>query len=206
VAGPRPGSDLAGKYEAKAAAEAAEADAADPTGAAAGRSGPSSAAVLVIKGQAPVTSPGTGDPDIADSPLSAAEAEAVSRALGALGLPADDLAALGLLAEGERRAPDPSAAERRLALAVEACDPAWVVALDLEAGEVAAAVIGLKGLQPGVPHLDAGRVWLVVDGLEASLDDPERKRRVWAQLKALGEVRPEGVPAPPPPKAPGAGT
>ena len=196
-----PGSndDLVAMYAAKAAAEAAEA------GAAAGRSGPAAAAVLVLKGEPRLVAGGTGDADHSSGPLSPAEAEAVSRALGALGLPVDDLAALGTRAPAGHRAEAEGAAARRLALAVEACDPAWIVALDLAAGADAAAVLGVKRLDPGVARLEAGRVWLVVDGLEASLDDPARKRRVWAQLKALGEIRPEGIPAPPRPKAPGAG-
>lgn len=79
---------------------------------------------------------------------------------------------------------DPAARAARLVGIVEAIDPELVVALDADAtGEVATA-LGIA--QPGFGriHEPRGRTFIGVDGLEASLTDEVRKRRVWSQLKA----------------------
>ena len=172
--------DLAALFEAKARAERAEADALDPVSAASGSTGPASAAVVVLKGR-----PSAGA-DAPDAPLSAAEAEALGKALEALGLPADDLAALVTRPAGGEAT---EASHARLALALEACDPVWVIALDADAAADAAALPGVGALPPGGAREIAGRTWLAVDGFEASLSDSALKRRVWAQLKAI-EVSP----------------
>jgi hypothetical protein len=172
--------DLTRLFAAKAAAERAEADALDPGSAERGSSGPASAAVLLVKGE-PASAAAVG------SALSPAEAEAALRALTALGLPGDDVSAIAT------RTPQGSddSSVRRLRLAVEAGDPAWVIALDRLAGEAVAAALEVSALVPGQPLTIAGRVWLVVDGLEASLTDPALKRRVWEQMKALTDGRQE---------------
>ena len=114
--------------------------------------------------------------------LAGADAEAIARSLEALGLPAVTLAVVTRPPGG--RAPRGDAV-RRL---VEACDPTWVVALDASAAEDAAAALGVHRLAFGRPRSVLGRVWLAVDGLEASLADPARKRAVWAQLRTLAET------------------
>ena len=184
-------------FRAKAAAEREQADALDPPSAGLGSDGPPTAAVLLLKGEyGPATASAAGP---MPGPLSPAEVEAASKALAALGLPAGDLAALATRGVAS---PPSEAADRRLSLAVEACDPAWVVALDGVAAEDAARALGIEALGFGKPLVVAGRVWLAVDGLEASRADPARKRRVWVQLKALAEARPPGEPAPVAPTAP----
>ena len=180
--------DLAGLFLAKAEGERAEADLLDPASAEAGASGPASAAVLLLKGgPSAAATPSAG-------PLSVAETEAATLALGALGLPAQDVAVVSTRAAGTDAAT--KAGRARLALAVEACDPAWVIALDPEAACDAALVLGLDALPAGEPRSVDGRVWLAVEGLEASLEDPALKRRVWAQLKTLAVEPPAGSPAP----------
>jgi len=176
---PAPNDEFIRLYVAKAEAERAEADLLDPASAAAGSFGPGGAAILLLKGEP------HRQPAASGSPLSPPEAEAAARALAALGLPADDVAAVCTRAAGEEHGS--GSAVRRLALAVEACDPAWLIALDRTAGADAASVLGVDVLAVGTPLARAGRVWLVVDGLGASLDDPARKRRVWAQLKTLAD-------------------
>jgi len=185
-------------YAAKAEAERAEADLLDPGSAAAGSFGPGAAAILLLRGEPHSSQAASG------GPLSPPEAEAAARALAALGLPADDVAAVCTRSAGG--ADDSGSAARRLSLTVEASDPAWVIALDRNAGVDAASVLGLDALLPGVPLVRSGRVWLVVDDLEASLGDPARKRRVWAQLRGLADVRPEGQSAGSEPGPVGAGS
>jgi hypothetical protein len=80
---------------------------------------------------------------------------------------------------------------RRVALYLEACDPAVVIALDREAGDDLAEAVGLPALRFGEPEHVRGRVLLAVDGLEASLADAARKKRVWAQLRSLRQPGPE---------------
>ena len=168
-------------YDAKAVAERAVADEADPESAAMGCSGPATAAVLLLVGCA--------DRDrVAAGPLSDTVARAIALALGALGLPADAVAAIATRAPGAERGSPGSA--RRLALSIESCDPAWVIALDQAAAGDAGAILGGAVLRAGSPIRVAGRTWLAVDGFADSLTDPVRKRRVWAQLKTLARGAP----------------
>ena len=197
-----PGVDarLAGLYEAKARAELAEAfalarEAAGP--ALPAFRGRPAAAVLLVKGIA-------GPEDAAAGrALAGADWDAARKALGALGLPADDL--LGVVTRTgpeEGGKPNAGAVGRGfgdlvwLRQVVEACDPGWVIALDEAAAADVARAAGLERLALGRPQGSAGRVWLAVDGLEESLSDPVRKRRVWAQLKKLGKTWPRGVDRP----------
>jgi len=60
-----------------------------------------------------------------------------------------------------------------------------VIALDRAGGEDLGNAFGGVELEPGRPVRVAGRMLLVVGGLEASLTDPQLKQLVWAQFKAL---------------------
>ena len=73
--------------------------------------------------------------------------------------------------------------------------PSWL-AKDVVAGLVLTAVLvpvgmgyaeaaGLPALLFGDPVVLNGRTLLAVDGLEESLDDPARKRRVWQHFQSL---------------------
>jgi len=72
---------------------------------------------------------------------------------------------------------------RRLRLLIESVDPDLIIALDSCAATDCAGVLDIAALAPGAPVRAGGRYVLAVDGLEASLGDPARKRRVWNQLK-----------------------
>lgn len=73
----------------------------------------------------------------------------------------------------------------RLRYALEAIDSAIVIALDAEAAEDVRDAFDLTRLPFGRPVKAGGRTILAVDGLEASLVDQGRKRRVWRQLQAI---------------------
>jgi hypothetical protein len=156
-----------------------ELDAADALlGGAAGavrRSGASGSRVLLVKG-----APGPEDV-AAGFALAGRDGDAARSALAALGIDATDALALC-----SRPTPGIDAAVRaqRLARYLAASDPEVVIALDTEAAEELSAAVGAR-LAFGKPVERHGRVLLAVDGLEASLDDPGRKKRVWAQFKGL---------------------
>ncbi len=71
---------------------------------------------------------------------------------------------------------------------IEAVAPRIVVALDPEAAEDVSVALGHPALPWGKPIRIAGRTVLAVQGFSAALDDPERKRRVWGQLKSLQDA------------------
>ncbi len=109
-------------------------------------------------------------------------AEALDKALTALGYDAEDTFRLHLLTEkGE------AAAEAVVCIRwqIEAVDPSVVIALDSVSASVVAEALRLSRLTPGkVAHRD-GRSVVAVDGFAASLSDPARKRLVWQQLKSV---------------------
>jgi hypothetical protein len=169
---------LTALYRAKADAEVTAASAALTAGQVA-PSGPADPSVLVLKGVA-------GPSDLAQArAMAGPDAEALAKALAALDVPSD-----AVLAVITRAIADVAPGAGLVADIVEAADPAWVIAVDAEAAADAAAALGIQRLAFGRPRHDAGRVWLAVDGLEASLTDAVRKKRVWAQLRTLGDVRP----------------
>jgi hypothetical protein len=172
---PVPGvAEIEAAFRGKAEAEAAAA-CEQLTGGRFSCNGDPSAPVLLLKGVA-------GPVDIEEKlALAGDDGRAATASLERLGLPEGWAGAI--------TRPEPAAAADPAALArlVEACDPVFVVALDREAAEDAAAAVGLERLPFGRPASLRGRVWLAVDGLEASLTDPARKRRVWAQLKTLAD-------------------
>ncbi len=164
--------DVAALFEAKALAELARAASALAGGAFA-YDGTPGAPVLLLKGV-----PGPADVD-AERALAGADRDAADKSLAALGLPPETLAVMTRGAGGE------APAARTMRTLVAAADPRWVIALDAEAAADAASAAGIHSLSPGRPQERDGRVWLAVDGLEASLTDPARKRRVWAQFRTI---------------------
>lgn len=134
-------------------------------------------AVLAVKGR-----PGPAE-QAGGGAMSGADGEALAKALSALGFDAERVAAVvsdpvGTTATEER--------SRRLRLVIEALDPDIVLALDIDGGTDAAAAMGVAEPPPGRLVTAGLRALLVVDGLEASLGEESRKRRVWGQIRALG--------------------
>jgi hypothetical protein len=167
--------DLRALYDVKACAEEDAADAllaevpVHRTGDVRGR-------VLLLKGE-----PGEAD-TAAGEALAGADGEAARAALDALGVDTGSV-----LAIVTRPSPDvePEFTAARVARYLEAADPAIAVALDEVARDDLARAVGLAALLFGEPKTLDGRVLLAVDGLEASLADAARKRRVWTHFRAL---------------------
>lgn len=132
-----------------------------------------------------------GDPGPAEvaggAALSGPDGEAARKALAALGF--DPESAFATVAR-----PEPSIGDallrRRLKMQVETVDPYAVVALDSTAAREIALAFDLSSLPFGVEVFSDGRVFVSVDGLEASLGDESARRRVWNQFRAL-KPRPE---------------
>lgn len=139
------------------------------------RSGEPGSRVLLVKGE-----PGAEDL-VAGTALAGRDREAARSALGALDIDAAD--ALAVCSRSVAGA-DAAARGERLSRYLAASDPEVVVAIDREAAEDLGRAAGVR-LAFGKPVQVRGRTLLAVDGLEASLDDSARKRRVWAQFKAL---------------------
>lgn len=160
---------------AKAQAEQDAADAALP-GIAVLASGDPLGRVLLVKGE-----PGAADLAAGEA-LAGADGDAARAALEALGIPTASVLAVVTRPAAATTA---DAARMRLAIYLESADPGLVVALDATAADDLAAAAGLRALPFGKPEHVRGRVLLAVDGLEASLADETRKRRVWGQLQGL---------------------
>ena len=171
---------LAALFEERARAELAAADALAPGSDAVPWGGSLFAEVAAVKGL-----PGPAEAS-GGAALSGADGDALEKALVALGWPAH--ATFRTLSRPEPGlAPERRAA--RLRMQLEAVDPDLVLALDAEAAADVAASLGAPPLPFGEEMRAVGRRVVAVDGLEASLADPARKRRVWKQLQA---ARPEG--------------
>lgn len=175
VRDPEPLAELRALYAAKATAEEDAADALLPS-LPVRRSGDPLARVLLLKGE-----PGPADLSAGEA-LAGADGDAARAALDALSLPVGSVLAVVTRPSAEVT---PDLAVGRLAIYLEACDPEVAVALDGIAAEDLAAAVGMRALPFGEPGRVRGRVVLAVDGLEASLEDEARKRRVWSQLKVL---------------------
>jgi hypothetical protein len=102
-----------------------------------------------------------------------------------------------------------SAAEvrnRRLALMVEAADPAVVIALDVIAAADLAEALGAQTMVPGQSARAHGRVLGFSADFAASLSDAPAKARVWAAMKAIaaeGGLKAKGRPKAPRERASG---
>lgn len=168
--------ELRALFEAKVRAELEAADRAAPGSDRVPSTGALLAHVALVKGLAgPAEATG-------GAALSGSDGAAADLALAALGL--DPSGAFRILSRPE---PGVEATRRteRLRLAIEATDPGLVIALDAEAAEDLASAFGVASLRYGKPARVLGRTLLAVDGLEASLTDQPRKRRVWRQFQAV---------------------
>jgi hypothetical protein len=118
--------------------------------------------------------------------LCGADGEAAVKALAALGYHED-----ALFFTLSRPEPDIESGRRarRLRAQIEAVDPLLILAVDAAAADDVAAAFGIERPAFGREARVLGRRIVAVDGLEESLTDPARKRRVWDQLKA---ARPSG--------------
>lgn len=161
-------------HEARVAAELADADAQLPGADATPSSGAHFAAIAVVKGL-----PGPAEAS-GGAALSGADGDAARKALGALGWSPDSVF---FVLSRPGADPQPTARAERLRLQLESVDPELVLAVDAEAAADVAMAFGLDGLGFGETVRAGGRRLLACDGLEASLTDPARKRRVWTQLK-----------------------
>ena len=162
-------------FLARARAELAAADSSAPGSDAVAWSGALMASVAAVKGLAGPAEASGG------AAFSGADGEALVKALEALGYCADEV-----FFTVSRPEPglDREVLADRLRLQVETVDPGVVLALDAEAAADLAEAFGVEPLVFGVPVRVLGRRLLAVDGFEASLGNPARKRRVWEQLKA----------------------
>jgi hypothetical protein len=167
-------------YDAKALAEEDAADAVLGAAPEVRRSGDVLGRVLLVKGE-----PGEADLAAGEA-LAGADGEAARSALDALGV---DTASILAIVSRPVRGATPVLAAARVARYVEAADPELVVALDDVAQDDLQRAFGLKVLPFGEPLTLRGRVLLAVDGLETSLADEARKKRVWAQFRALKTQR-----------------
>ncbi len=174
----RPGSEadeeLRARFESRARAELASADALLPGSDAVAYRGALLAQVALVKGL-----PGPAEA-AGGAALSGPDGEAALKALEALGWnPAEVFFTLSRPVSGgdaERRA-------RRLRAQLEAVDPRVVVALDAEAAEDLARAFGVDPPRPGTPIAAMGRRLVAVESFEASLASDRLKRAAWTQMK-----------------------
>lgn len=166
--------DAAPALVAKARAELRRADELVQGAAVIKSSGGPFAGVVLVKG-----TPGAIDLEKGHA-LAGEDGDAARKAIAALGYDGPFFGTISRPAGAE-----PGAAASRLRLQIEAVEAAAVVALDATAAEDLAAAFGLPPLAFGVAVHLSGRTLLAVDGLEASLSEDARKRRVWEQFKGL---------------------
>lgn len=172
--------DLAEAYAGKTRAELEEADGYLVAEELASSNGDPFATVMLVKGL-------PGPAELAGgAAITGRDGEAVNKALGALGF--DPESTFRTLARAKRADAD-ERVRTRLRIQVEAVDPSVVVALDKVAAADLSAAFEIERLQPGAPIRRLGRTLLAVDGLEESLGDQARKKRVWSQLQALSPLR-----------------
>jgi uracil-DNA glycosylase len=164
----------------KTAAELAAADRLAPGSDAVAWRGDLLADVFVVKGL-----PGPAEA-AGGAAVSGADGEAADKALAALG---HDMTHAFFTLSRPEPGIDPEACASRLRMQIMAVDPRLVVALDAEAGEDLGRAFGVR-LPLGQEQRVLGRRMLAVDGLEASLADPARKKRVWRQLQAAKPAGP----------------
>ncbi len=165
---------IRGQHEARVKAELAAADKRLPGSDSVGSAGAHFATIFVVKGL-PGPAEASGKPA-----MSGADGEAARKALGALGWEPDSvfytLSRPGSNTDAPRRT-------ARLQLQIETVDPEFVLAVDTDAAADVAEALGIERLVLGTVVRAGGRRVLACDGLEASLGDTARKRRVWSQLK-----------------------
>jgi hypothetical protein len=137
------------------------------------------AGVLLVKG-----APGPAETSGGDA-ISGPDGVAADKALTARGFDADSaFRVISRMGPG-----DDERVSERLRLLIEAVDPDTVIALDPVAGSDVARALGITCLEPGATSVVRGRAMLALDGLEDSLVDEARKRRVWDQFRKLAPRR-----------------
>lgn len=162
-------------HEARAKAELAEADALAPGSDAVAPRGALFSAIVVVKGR-----PGPAEA-AGGRALSGADGQAAENALEALGYSADEV--FYTLSRPEPTIPAQQRG-RRLRRQIETVGAEVVLAVDRDAGEDVAEAFGVAVPTFGAETVVLGRRLVVVDGLEASLADQNRKREVWRQMQA----------------------
>lgn len=162
-------------HEARVAAELAAADARLPGSDSTPSTGAHFASIAVVKGL-----PGPAEAS-GGSALSGVDGEAARKALGALGW---DVASAFFVLSRPGFETDLASRAARLRLQIEAVDPELILAVDADAAIDVAHAFGVDELGFGKITRAGGRRLVACDGLEASLGEPARKRRVWSQLKA----------------------
>ena len=167
---------LQAMYEEKARAEIEWADSLVPGSGSVAGSGDVLGRTLLVKGR-------PGPEDLArGKALAGADGEAARKALDALGV--DTSSVFGICSRPvEDAAPD--RLQERLAFQIEAVDPALIIALDEDAAVDVVSIAGLERPAYGDLVEWRGRRIVAIEGLEASLADEARKRRVWSQFKAI---------------------
>ena len=167
--------EICATYSARARAELLAADALAPGADVVSWRGNTFAQVAVVKGL-----PGPAEAS-GGAALSGVDGDAAVKALVALGY-AEEYIFFTI------SRPSPGIGIPRLALRlraqIEAVDPSLILAIDREAAADVAAGFGVESPAFGQETWVLGRRIVAVDGLEASLSEPARKRRVWEQLKA----------------------
>jgi len=167
--------EICALHKARALAELLVADAMAPGSDGIPWRGALIAEVAVVKGL-----PGPAEAS-GGAALSGADGAAAVKALSALGYAEGDL--FFTLSRPQPGAISASGAAR-LRAQIEAVDPSLVLALDGEAAADVSAAFGIDQPAWGSGVVVLGRRIVAVDGLEASLTNPARKRRVGEQLKA----------------------
>jgi uracil-DNA glycosylase len=175
TAAPRTAAEICALQEARAGAELSAADRLAPGSDAVAARGAVLAEVAIVKG-----SPGPAEAS-GGAAFSGADGEAAVKALAALGYDERDLFfTLSRPATGVKTV----RLAARLRAQIEAVDPSLILAVDGTAAADVAAAFGIDRPSWGREVRVLGRRIVAVDGLEDSLTDSARKRRVWEQLKA----------------------
>jgi hypothetical protein len=171
---PATAEEICALHNARARAELAAADALAPGSDAVAWRGALLAQVVVVKGL-----PGPAEAS-GGAAVSGADGEAAIKALVALGY-AEEMLFFTLsqpVTGGDSRRRG-----ARVRAQIEAVDPVLILALDGAAAADIADAFGIDQPAFGREVRLLGRRLVTVDGLEASLAEPGRKRRVWDQLK-----------------------
>jgi hypothetical protein len=174
--------DIGGAWVAKARAELESADALIAGTHLISSDGSPVAPTFLVKGE-----PGPGDLESGVA-LGGEDGVAARKALEALGHDPDVVfSTLSRPWRADRGDRDPGDFVRRLALQIEAVDPSVIVALDGVAARDLGSATGLDDIPFGRAIGWRGRTLVAVDGLERSLSEPELKRAVWTQFRAVGQ-------------------
>lgn len=162
-------------YAAKAAAELGDAEALAP-GPIRGWRGEPGARLAFVIGRPSEEDRAAGEI------LRGATGEAAGKAAEALGVA---LGAFFALATRPVEGLDASASTDRVGLALEAADPAVVIALDANAAQDVANAYSIAVPGAGVPVRVRGRIFGYAGDLGASLSDARAKAKVWGAMRTI---------------------